>query len=191
MKKKIALIFGITGQDGSYLAKLLIDKGYIVHGVKRRSSSFNTGRIDYLYQEPQVKNRNFILHYGDITDSMSGRDIMVERQTPAEAGNQYGKTTIPVKPNHTSLTEDKDQLKTLFEGQSDITELYTEPTYDELKDALQTFLNPSDDDSTETATTSNGVTASTTPTSSTTTATTADTKSTEKVEDAFDELFNS
>ena len=68
MKKK-ALIFGITGQDGAYLSELLIKKGYIVHGVKRRSSSLNTARVDHLYQEPHVKNRNFILHYGDMTDS--------------------------------------------------------------------------------------------------------------------------
>jgi len=128
--------------------------------------------------------------YGDITDAINGRDIMVERQTPAEAGNQYGKTTIRVKPNQTALTEDKAQLETLFETQSDITELYTEPTYDELKDALQNFLNPSDDDSTETTTTSNGVAASTAPTSNTgTTTETAEKK--ENVEDAFDQLFNS
>ena len=61
MKKKIALIFGITGQDGSYLAELLIKKNYIVHGVKRRSSSLNTGRVDHLYQDPHEKNRKFIL----------------------------------------------------------------------------------------------------------------------------------
>jgi len=126
--------------------------------------------------------------YGDITDPMNGRDIQVERQTPAEAGNQYGKTTIRVKPNQTALTENKDQLKTLFESQSDITELYTEPTYDELKDALQNFLNPSDEDNTETTTTSNGVAASTTPT---TTGTTTDAKKSETVDDAFDQLFNS
>ena len=70
-KKKIALIFGITGQDGSYLAQLLLKKGYHVHGVKRRSSSFNTGRIDHIYQDPHVNNRKFILHYGDVTDSLS------------------------------------------------------------------------------------------------------------------------
>ena len=70
MKKK-ALIFGVTGQDGSYLAELLIKKRYVVHGVKRRSSSINTGRIDHIYQDPHIKNRNFILHYGDITDSLS------------------------------------------------------------------------------------------------------------------------
>ena len=71
MKKKIALIFGITGQDGSYLADFLLKKKYVVHGVKRRSSSFNTGRIDHLYQDPHEKNRQFILHYGDVTDAIS------------------------------------------------------------------------------------------------------------------------
>ena len=76
MKKKTALIFGITGQDGSYLANLLLKKNYIVHGVKRRSSSFNTGRIDHLYQDPHEKNRKFILHYGDITDAISVSSII-------------------------------------------------------------------------------------------------------------------
>jgi GDPmannose 4,6-dehydratase len=70
MKKKIALIFGITGQDGAYLAKLLLSKKYIVHGVKRRSSSLNTSRIDDIYQDPHSKS-NFYLHYGDVTDSLS------------------------------------------------------------------------------------------------------------------------
>jgi GDPmannose 4,6-dehydratase len=70
MKKKIALIFGITGQDGAYLAKLLLSKKYVVHGVKRRSSSLNTSRIDDIYQDPHSK-RNFYLHYGDVTDSLS------------------------------------------------------------------------------------------------------------------------
>ena len=126
--------------------------------------------------------------YGDITDSMAGRDIMIERQTPAEAGNQYGKTTVRVNPNQTPITEDATQLESLMENQSDLVELYKEPTYDELKEALQNYLNPGDD-STETTTTSNGVAASTTPTSNTTTTTSE--KTTEKVEDAFDELFNS
>ena len=71
MKNKVALIFGVTGQDGSYLADFLLKKKYIVHGVKRRSSSFNTARIDHLYQDPHEKNKKFILHYGDITDSIS------------------------------------------------------------------------------------------------------------------------
>ena len=62
MKKKVALIFGVTGQDGSYLSEFLIKKGYLVHGVKRRSSSFNTGRIDHIYQDPFEKKRNFFFH---------------------------------------------------------------------------------------------------------------------------------
>ena len=128
--------------------------------------------------------------YGDITDSMAGRDIMIERQTPAEAGNQYGKTTVRVKPNQTAMTDDSNLMESLLTNQSDLTELYTEPSYDDLKDALQNYLNPNDDDTTETTTTSNGVAASTAPTSNTGTATT-NTKKTENVEDAFDQLFNS
>ena len=101
--------------------------------------------------------------YGDITDATNGRDIGIERQTPAEAGNQYGKTTVRVKPNQTPITEDADTLQSIFDNQSDLTELYTEHTYDELKEVLQNYLNPSDE---------------------TETAKTAD------VSDAFDELFN-
>ena len=127
--------------------------------------------------------------YGDITDATTGRDIMVERQTPAEAGNQYGKTTIRVKPNQTAITEDASKLETLLNNQVNLTELYTEPSYDDLKDVLKNYLNPSDDN-TETSTTSNGVAATTAPTTNTGTAT-ADTKKTENVEDAFDQLFNS
>tara|TARA_Y100000591_G_scaffold250606_1_gene221949 strand:- start:335 stop:1132 length:798 start_codon:yes stop_codon:yes gene_type:complete len=129
--------------------------------------------------------------YGDITDATNGRDIMIERQTPAEAGNQYGKTTVRVKPNQTAMTDDSNLMESLLTNQSDLTELYTEPSYDDLKEALQNYLNPSDDDTTETTTTSNGVAASTAPTTNTGTATTTDTKKTENVEDAFDQLFNS
>ena len=68
-KKKVALITGITGQDGSYLAELLLEKGYEVHGIKRRSSSFNTQRLDHIYQDPHDDNLNLTLHYGDLTDS--------------------------------------------------------------------------------------------------------------------------
>jgi len=124
--------------------------------------------------------------YGDITDATSGRDIGIERQTPAEAGNQYGKTTVRVKPNQTAITEDADLLKGIFDNQSDLTELYTEPTYDELKDALHNFLNPSDE-TTETTTTSNGTAQSTTEK----VATQTETAKTADVSDAFDELFNS
>ena len=123
--------------------------------------------------------------YGDITDPLTGRDIGIERQTPAEAGNQYGKTTVRVKPNQTPITDDKTLLKSVFENQVDVTELYTEPSYDELKEALAGYLNPTDE--TDTTTTSNGVTATTAPTTNVGTTTTA---KTEDVEDAFDQLFN-
>ncbi|MEY8673091.1 GDP-mannose 4,6-dehydratase [Francisella philomiragia] len=78
--KKVALITGITGQDGSYLAEFLLKKGYVVHGIKRRSSLFNTDRIDHLYQDPHVENRNLILHYGDMTDSMNLTRIIADTQ---------------------------------------------------------------------------------------------------------------
>jgi len=123
--------------------------------------------------------------YGDITDPVNGRDIGIERQTPAEAGNQYGKTTVRVKPNQTPITDDKTLLEAVFENQANVTELYTEPSYDELKEALATYLNP--DNNTDTTTTSNGVAATTAPTTNTGTTTTA---KTENVEDAFDQLFN-
>jgi hypothetical protein len=120
--------------------------------------------------------------YGDITDATNGRDIGIERQTPAEAGNQYGKTTVRVKPNQTAMTDDAKLLESLMDNQSNLTELYNEPTYDELKDVLQNYLNPSDDSETTTETT----TATTEKVSEKT-----ETKATADVSDAFDELFNS
>ena len=125
--------------------------------------------------------------YGDITDPTTGRDVGIERQTPAEAGNQYGKTTVRVKPNQTPITENATLLESIFENQSDLTELYTEPTYDDLKEALSNFLNPSDD----TTETSAGVATSTAPTSNTGTATATTTATKTDVSDAFDDLFNS
>ena len=115
--------------------------------------------------------------YGDISDSMTGRDIVVERQTPAEAGNQYGKTTIRVKPNQTALSEDGDVLKNLLDNQPDLTELYTEPSFDELKQHLGSFLNPNDSPSPE-------VQESKEPEMVTT-------EKSSNVEDDFDKLFNS
>jgi len=112
MKKKIALIFGVTGQDGSYLAKFLIDKGYIVHGVKRRSSSFNTGRIDHLYQEPQVKSRNFILHYGDITDSLSV-STMIKNIKPDEIYNLAAQSHVAVSFEVPEYTANADAVGAL------------------------------------------------------------------------------
>ena len=80
MKNKVALITGITGQDGSYLAEFLLKKDYIVHGIKRRSSSFNTERIDDIYQDPYVKKRNFFLHFGDLSDGSSLAEIIKKCQ---------------------------------------------------------------------------------------------------------------
>ena len=93
--KKTALIFGITGQDGSYLAELLISKGYIVHGVKRRSSSFNTSRIDHIYQDPHEKNKNFLLHYGDITDAISV-STLIKKIKPNEIYNLAAQSHVSV-----------------------------------------------------------------------------------------------
>ena len=95
IEPKVALITGITGQDGSYLAEFLLKKGYIVHGVKRRSSLFNTDRIDHLYQDPHVENRNLILHYGDMTDSMNLTRIIQETQ-PDEIYNLAAMSHVAV-----------------------------------------------------------------------------------------------
>ena len=86
MKKKIALVFGVTGQDGSYLARFLLKKNYVVHGVRRRSSSFNTLRINDIYADPNEKNVNFFLHYGDVTDSLSVLKV-IQRVLPDEIYN--------------------------------------------------------------------------------------------------------
>ena len=94
-EQKVALITGITGQDGSYLAEFLLKKGYIVHGVKRRSSLFNTDRIDHLYQDPHVENRNLILHFGDMTDSMNLTRIIQEVQ-PDEIYNLAAMSHVAV-----------------------------------------------------------------------------------------------
>lgn len=94
-EKKVALITGITGQDGSYLAEFLLKKGYVVHGIKRRSSLFNTDRIDHLYQDPHVENRNLILHFGDMTDSMNLTRIIQETQ-PDEIYNLAAMSHVAV-----------------------------------------------------------------------------------------------
>ena len=94
-KNKSALIFGITGQDGSYLAELLLEKGYIVNGVKRRSSSINTLRVDHIYQDPHEKNYKFRLHYGDITDSSSVSSI-IKKTKPNEIYNLAAQSHVAV-----------------------------------------------------------------------------------------------
>lgn len=112
MSQKVALITGITGQDGSYLAELLLEKGYIVHGIKRRSSSFNTERIDHLYQDPHVDHRNLILHYGDLTDSSNLTRIVQESQ-PDEIYNLGGQSHVAVSFEMPEYTADVDGLGTL------------------------------------------------------------------------------
>ena len=112
MKKKIALIFGITGQDGSYLADFLLKKNYIVHGVKRRSSSFNTGRLDHLYQDPYEKNRKFILHYGDITDAISVSSI-IKNIKPDEIYNLAAQSHVAVSFEVPEYTANADGIGAL------------------------------------------------------------------------------
>ena len=111
MKKK-ALIFGITGQDGSYLADFLLKKNYIVHGVIRRSSSFNTGRIDHIYQDPHEKNRKFVLHYGDVTDSISVSSIL-NKIKPDEIYNLAAQSHVAVSFEVPEYTANADAIGSL------------------------------------------------------------------------------
>ena len=112
MKKKIALIFGVTGQDGAYLSELLIGKGYLVHWVKRRSSSFNTSRIDHLYQDPHESKRNFILHYGDVTDTISVSSI-IKKIIPDEIYNLAAQSHVAVSFEVPEYTANADAIGAL------------------------------------------------------------------------------
>ena len=112
MKKKVALITGITGQDGSYLAELLLKKNYEVHGIKRRSSSFNTQRIDHLYQDIHSENTNLFLHYGDLTDSLNILNI-IERVQPDEIYNLGAQSHVAVSFESPEYTANCDALGTL------------------------------------------------------------------------------
>lgn len=112
MTKKTALITGITGQDGAYLAEFLLRKGYIVHGLKRRSSLFNTNRIDHLYQDPHIENRNFVLHYGDMTDSSNLIRIIQEVQ-PDEIYNLAAMSHVKVSFDSPEYTANADGIGTL------------------------------------------------------------------------------
>ena len=112
MKKKTALIFGITGQDGSYLADFLLKKKYIVHGVKRRSSSFNTERIDHIYQDPHETKKNFILHYGDVTDSLSVSNL-IHLIRPDEIYNLAAQSHVAVSFEVPEYTANADALGAL------------------------------------------------------------------------------
>ncbi len=130
MKKKTALIFGVTGQDGSYLAEFLIKKGYLVYGVKRRSSSFNTGRIDHIYQDPFEKKRNFFLYYGDITDAISV-STLIKKIKPSEIYNLAAQSHVSVSfevPEYTANADAIGALRILeaikFHGFEKITKFY-------------------------------------------------------------------
>jgi len=112
MTQKIALITGVTGQDGAYLSEYLLKKGYIVHGIKRRSSMFNTERIDHIYQDPHVENRNFMLHYGDMTDSMNITRIVQETQ-PDEIYNLAAMSHVAVSFETPEYTANADGIGTL------------------------------------------------------------------------------
>jgi len=110
--KKVALITGITGQDGSYLAEFLLGKGYEVHGIKRRASSFNTDRIDHIYQDPHIESANFKLHYGDLTDSLNLTRIMSE-VNPDEVYNLGAQSHVAVSFESPEYTSDVDGIGTL------------------------------------------------------------------------------
>jgi GDPmannose 4,6-dehydratase len=109
---KVALITGVTGQDGAYLSQLLLDKGYTVHGIKRRSSSFNTGRIESIYQDPHVENARFHLHYGDMTDSTNLIRIVQETQ-PTEIYNLAAQSHVQVSFETPEYTAQADGIGTL------------------------------------------------------------------------------
>lgn len=112
MTKKVALITGVTGQDGAYLSEFLLKKGYEVHGLKRRSSSFNTGRIDHLYQDPHERNRRFVLHYGDLTDSTNLIRI-VQQVQPDEIYNLAAQSHVAVSFETPEYTANADAVGTL------------------------------------------------------------------------------
>jgi len=112
MKKKIALIFGVTGQDGSYLSSFLINKGYLVHGIKRRSSSLNTNRIDHIYQDPFERDRNFFLHYGDVTDAISVSSL-IKKIKPTEIYNLAAQSHVSVSFEVPEYTANADAIGAL------------------------------------------------------------------------------
>lgn len=149
--EKTALITGITGQDGAYLAEFLLKKGYIVHGIKRRSSLFNTDRIDHLYQDPHVKKRNFILHYGDLSDSMNITRIIQETH-PDEIYNLGAMSHVKVSfdvPEYTANTDGIGTLRVLeavrLLGMKDKTRIYqasTSELYGLVQEVPQTEKTP-------------------------------------------------
>ncbi|WP_300363607.1 GDP-mannose 4,6-dehydratase, partial [Hydrogenimonas sp.] len=149
--RKVALITGITGQDGSYLAEFLLKKGYIVHGIKRRASLFNTDRIDHLYQDPHVENRHFILHYGDMTDSMNLTRIIQEVQ-PDEIYNLAAMSHVAVSFETPEYTANADGIGTLrileavrllgLEKKTKIYQASTSELYGKVQEIPQTEKTP-------------------------------------------------
>jgi len=112
MAQKVALITGITGQDGSYLAEFLLEKGYIVHGIKRRASSFNTQRVDHIFQDPHIENASFNLHYGDLSDS-SNLTRIIQQTQPDEIYNLGAQSHVAVSFESPEYTADVDGMGTL------------------------------------------------------------------------------
>jgi len=151
MKNKVALIFGVTGQDGSYLSELLLSKGYIVHGVKRRSSSFNTGRIDHIYQDPFEKKKKFFLHYGDVTDAISVSRI-IKLIKPHEIYNLAAQSHVSVSfevPEYTANADAIGALRILeaikFHGFEKFTKFYqagTSEMFGKVQEIPQTEKTP-------------------------------------------------
>ena len=149
--KKVALIFGITGQDGSYLAEFLINKGYLVHGVKRRSSSLNTSRIDHIYQDPHEKKKSFFLHYGDITDAISV-STLIKKIRPNEIYNLAAQSHVSVSfevPEYTANADAIGALRILeaikFHGFQEITKFYqagTSEMFGKVQEVPQTEKTP-------------------------------------------------
>ena len=149
--KKVALITGITGQDGSYLAEFLLKKGYEVHGIKRRTSLFNTDRIDHLYQDPHIENRDFILHYGDMTDSMNLTRIIQEVQ-PDEIYNLAAMSHVAVSfemPEYVANADGTGTLRILeavrLLGLTDKTKIYqasTSELYGKVQETPQSETTP-------------------------------------------------
>ena len=147
MSKKTALIFGVTGQDGSYLSEFLLNKGYFVHGVKRRSSSLNTNRLDHIYQEPFKKNKNFFLHYGDVTDAISV-SALIKKIAPNEIYNLAAQSHVAVSfevPEYTANADAIGALRILeaikFHGFEKKTKFYqagTSEMYGKVQEVPQT-----------------------------------------------------
>ena len=149
--KKIALITGVTGQDGSYLAEFLLNKGYEVHGIKRRASSFNTQRIDHIFQDPHLKDKNFTLHYGDLTDSSNLIRIISEIK-PDEVYNLAAQSHVAVSFETPEYTANVDALGTLrlleairflnLEKKTKFYQASTSELYGQVKEVPQNELTP-------------------------------------------------